>query len=274
MPSSNNDWNFKKLLDAIKCVVTIPPTQVTYTCTPRLYQNSATASLLKPSAKGNNYFILLDPRQDGSVKEGIYREFNAIMAQLPNNTIEGQRYIVKGWLTIEQARQHWKGLCDQHHRCNAWALEAAQRDAELARPRLLMMELANLHPGIMSAVPVSFDGQMQFTHPQRRVNAPAHGSVSEVSASPNLIRSPLTSPSCSSRSTSRADLDPPPYDNAESTTNGDWRLYIVGDFGVTSCNGLEHAYRSLSRYLRSGRAALVLALSEDAADQWFNPDLD
>ncbi|KAK7021995.1 hypothetical protein VNI00_017097 [Paramarasmius palmivorus] len=244
--TSNNrrdDWDFAKVIDAIQCVVTVPPTKVDFVCTPKLYQGKQ-AVPLKP--KGKNFYVFLDPRQDGSGYIGT-------IVRLPSSS-------------------PIKNL--EHHKCATWALEQAKRDAELACPRLLIVELSKLFPGIMSSVPVTLNGQMQFPNPNSQGNNTS-GSL-EVSASPNLLCSPPSTPSrlratsvTPMSPSSSAPEDPPAYQTTE--TNGDWGLYVVNDSGVAPFDGLRRAYRGLRAQLRLGTAALLLALSEEAADDWFNP---
>ncbi|KAK7022918.1 hypothetical protein VNI00_016857 [Paramarasmius palmivorus] len=274
MPTTE-EWDFDTVIDAIQCVVTVLPTTLNYTCTAPLHQGASMSSVpLK--RKGNNYYILLDPKQDGSVVEGIYRDYGSVVAQLPNNNLEGTRYRVRGWPTLEEARQHWKDLCHEHHKCKLWALEEARRDAALAKPRLLMIELSNLHPGIMSSVPVTLDGRMQFNRPHTPSNS---NNSTTISASANLVRSPPSTPSrtpsCGQRAMSVTPAsphsdDPPAYGSSE--INGDWQLYVATRHGARQIDGFRRAYRALQRELCRGQAALLLALSEEAADQWFNPE--
>ncbi|EEB89715.1 hypothetical protein MPER_12157 [Moniliophthora perniciosa FA553] len=108
-------WNADIIcIASTKVSPVIPVPSGPLTCTPTLYD--VPNKPLKHGADSKNYYILME-RDGGSrnYQQGIYRDYQAIKRQLPNEMLDGSSAIVQGFETLDEAKDAWKTRCTQIH---------------------------------------------------------------------------------------------------------------------------------------------------------------
>ncbi|KAL0574976.1 hypothetical protein V5O48_006992 [Marasmius crinis-equi] len=138
-----NDWELLDLLDAINTVHLATPPFTPVTCQAVTYENPAVeGSTGHQGAAEDFWHLVMKPAGClAKVKQGIYREYEDILAQLPEFKFEENsplRY--RKFSTLVQAKEYWADL---------------QKETRQARCRLLFNEMARLEPDLFPASVVS-----------------------------------------------------------------------------------------------------------------------
>ncbi|KAK7015514.1 hypothetical protein VNI00_019112 [Paramarasmius palmivorus] len=254
---SSQTWNLEALLDAVGCITTVPQAFDDYTCPPLTrIRRGAPRRPLQPGPQAKNFYLLFDPEQDRAIREGIYEDWSLIKSQLPNGRLENTRFTARGFATEEEARNLWRDLCARHHQCRNMVQEKARKDAELAKPRLLLVELLKLYPSLLQLPPFN----LAFAEP-------AHSGRRELARSPNLIASPPSTPRRNVPEQAEEEPAPPPYTTSERDM-GEWQIWLYTPDGVTRYTDLRRAYRALGSALAGGMATLLLAVDRACVDHW------
>ncbi|KAK7022763.1 hypothetical protein VNI00_016966 [Paramarasmius palmivorus] len=111
---ANIEWNVDTICLASSKIQTILPQPTSrLTCTPNFYDSPNKA--IKPGPEAKNFYILMERSGGSRYRQGIYRDYQDIKRQLPNENLDGSTAICQGYETFEEARQAWKTKCTQNH---------------------------------------------------------------------------------------------------------------------------------------------------------------
>ncbi|KAL0567202.1 hypothetical protein V5O48_014790 [Marasmius crinis-equi] len=159
--SASNGLQLSDITDAVNRLRLIPPAFTPVTCRPKTFENPAVgASTDYEGEREEEWHLVMKPKGCLlSVRQGIYREYGDIVAQLPEFKLEANSPIrYRKFADQEEAKRYWKDVCMRLHEHPEWNSgtfrRAADRKLETrvrqARCSLLFNEIAKLEPEVFS----------------------------------------------------------------------------------------------------------------------------